>query len=242
MEATQPSLKELLQHPGFAATLLVPSNAAFDAALAKYGAPGWGKRGDTWQRWVVAAKAVGGCSLGVLLPRVLRTSRATHSLNRLPCPVPALCRLCPPAGALLQSPALLQQLIKFHVVPPEPVRRTQGQHGGFGGGYGTVWGAGRRVQGWPLSPHLSRLLLPAGAARAVDLTPAVHRAQALHTLRRPRHAQRCGRGLHGCSQREAVGSGEAVCSQQPQLSPASAQIQAGLMVHPPAALPCSAPL
>lgn len=37
LEATQPSLKDLLSHPGYTATLLVPTDDAFDAALAKYG-------------------------------------------------------------------------------------------------------------------------------------------------------------------------------------------------------------
>lgn len=35
-EAAQPSLKAMLQHPGFTGTLLVPSDAAFDAALARF--------------------------------------------------------------------------------------------------------------------------------------------------------------------------------------------------------------
>ncbi|KAI7844504.1 hypothetical protein COHA_001863 [Chlorella ohadii] len=62
LEATQPSLKDLLSHPGYTANLLVPTDDAFDAALAKY-------------------------------------------------------------GTLLQNPAFLTELLKFHIVPPEPVRR-----------------------------------------------------------------------------------------------------------------------
>ncbi|KAL4426862.1 hypothetical protein ABPG77_006648 [Micractinium sp. CCAP 211/92] len=61
-EVAQPSLKAMLQHPGFTGTLLVPTDAAWDAALARF-------------------------------------------------------------QSLLQTPAALQELLKFHILPPEPVRR-----------------------------------------------------------------------------------------------------------------------
>ncbi|KAL4859409.1 hypothetical protein ACK3TF_000516 [Chlorella vulgaris] len=60
--ATSPGLTDLLTHPGWTGTLLVPTDAAFDAALAQY-------------------------------------------------------------QSLLQNPPALQQLLKFHILPPEPVRR-----------------------------------------------------------------------------------------------------------------------
>lgn len=37
LEAAQPSLKDALSHPGYTNTILVPTDAAWDAALAKYG-------------------------------------------------------------------------------------------------------------------------------------------------------------------------------------------------------------
>ncbi|KAL4421363.1 hypothetical protein ABPG75_010654 [Micractinium tetrahymenae] len=63
LQVAQPSLLDLLARPGWAGTLLVPTDAAWDAALAQY-------------------------------------------------------------GPALQSPALLQQVLKFHMLPPEP--RTRG--------------------------------------------------------------------------------------------------------------------
>ncbi|PSC73937.1 Beta-Ig-H3 fasciclin [Micractinium conductrix] len=62
VEASQPGLAGLLAHPGYTATLLVPTDAAFDAALARY-------------------------------------------------------------QGLLQNAGALNELLKFHVLPPEPVRR-----------------------------------------------------------------------------------------------------------------------
>lgn len=62
LQVAQPSLLDLLSRPGWAGTVLVPNDAAWDAALAQY-------------------------------------------------------------GAVLQSPALLQQVLKFHLLPPEPRTR-----------------------------------------------------------------------------------------------------------------------
>lgn len=61
----QPALTDLLSRPGWAGTLLVPTDAAFDAALAD-----------------------------------------------------------PATAAALRDPGALQQVLKFHMLPPEP--RTQG--------------------------------------------------------------------------------------------------------------------
>ncbi|KAI7839463.1 hypothetical protein COHA_006864 [Chlorella ohadii] len=63
LEVAQPPLLDLLSRPGWAGTLLVPTDAAFDAALAAH-------------------------------------------------------------PAVMRDPALLQQVLKFHMLPPEP--RTQG--------------------------------------------------------------------------------------------------------------------
>ncbi len=62
LQVAQPSLLDQLSRPGWAGTVLVPTDAAWDAALAQY-------------------------------------------------------------GAVLQSPALLQQVLKFHLLPPEPRTR-----------------------------------------------------------------------------------------------------------------------
>jgi len=59
--ASNPSLTELLNHPGFVGTILVPTDAAFDAAISQL-------------------------------------------------------------GPLAQNPGLLQQILKFHILPPEPKR------------------------------------------------------------------------------------------------------------------------
>jgi hypothetical protein len=37
LDAAAPSLKELFEHPGYMNTILVPTDAAWDAALEKYG-------------------------------------------------------------------------------------------------------------------------------------------------------------------------------------------------------------
>jgi len=65
LDVAQPSLLDLLSHPGYMGTLLVPTDAAFDAALARYG--------DT-----------------------------------------------------LRQPSALQQVLKFHMLPPEPRTRWAG--------------------------------------------------------------------------------------------------------------------
>lgn len=62
LQVGSPSLMDLLGRPGWAGTLLVPTDAAWDAALVAH-------------------------------------------------------------GAALQSPALLQQVLKFHMLPPEPRTR-----------------------------------------------------------------------------------------------------------------------
>ncbi|GAB4817690.1 hypothetical protein N2152v2_004736 [Parachlorella kessleri] len=62
LDAASPSLKELFQHPGYMNTILVPTDAAWDAVLEKYG------------------------------PKI-------------------------------SNPAVLQEILKFHILPPEPVRR-----------------------------------------------------------------------------------------------------------------------
>lgn len=62
LDVAQPSLLDLLSQPGFTGTILVPTDAAWDAALAQH-------------------------------------------------------------ASLLQDPSVLQQILKFHILPPEP--RTQ---------------------------------------------------------------------------------------------------------------------
>ncbi len=37
LEAAQPTLKDQFEHPGYMNTILVPTNAAWDAALEQYG-------------------------------------------------------------------------------------------------------------------------------------------------------------------------------------------------------------
>lgn len=82
----------------------------------------------------------------------------------------------PRAGALLQSPAFLQQLLKFHVVPPEPVRPPAGcpavsgsEHTGAGTAAGTS--PGRPLAHPPPWPAPRRLPAARRCARASGPPP-----------------------------------------------------------------------
>lgn len=77
LDAAEPSMKQLFQHPGYMNTILVPNNAAWDAALEKYGAwrTLWGLRG-------AVTGGVGRCA-GCMAPSLANLSHHPQPWSRM---------------------------------------------------------------------------------------------------------------------------------------------------------------